>query len=445
MNLLEVTKKFIQPLLSTQTPVSRRETLQKKASNYCSGSSNHQELTLRKRKLKTQNVVVLKRTQPFKNEEQAIVEKFLEFIDKNNLSTIASGLENSVYSKVLELSIFAVALESVSNELFIKDLSDLCDYWSNRTYEGNKVSFAIKIPDVIKAGHADFFKEYQQDYFASLSNGVDECIEIKEDGEIKKVVFCNEIISKKNVPSAAATPSVKRDQNVPLRFLELAQYAGKNGVVSLTRNSEILIMKKGSLWSAKRNQQWIVYSHDAYLKKMSLDGGALSASLREAMYQTALDTSFTKTGAILAMLFYDSNTSTLIDALIGSDKRLTKSNMSDSKIRSIMNLISDEQGKPKKFQELSRPLRAELASMDGAFIFTTTGDIKAIGTIINLDVVGKNNGGGRSAATKNLAKYGLAMKISNDTYIECYGTKKALLAHRLHQNYCLQLVTKILN
>jgi hypothetical protein len=75
-------------------------------------------------------------------------------------------------------------------------------------------------------------------------------------------------------------------------------------------------------------------------------------------------------------------------------------------------------------KELNRSLRAELASMDGAFIFSTTGNILAVGAIINQVDKGQNNGGGRSAATKMLAKYGIAMKISNDTYIECYATEK---------------------
>lgn len=406
MKFIDVVKKFISPLLSvTEVKIVKKECLKKTPSDFCTKES--QKLSLRKEKIKDGSKVELIRTQTFSDEERSIVDGFLSFLSSKNLYRTASELDFSIYSKVLELTMLKTAMASINNNAFFRDLSFLLDYWSNRTYEGNKISFAIKIHNITDE-KKDFFEECKQDYFASLSNGVDEYIQLNDSGEVDKIIFCEQ----KDLEAQA-----------PLRFLKLAKASNDCVITALTRNSEILIFKEEKIWAAKRNMQWILYTHDTYLKKMSLGIPKWTKNLKETMYQTALDTSFTKTGAILAMLFYDDKKEE-IENIIGKDKLLISDNESNKKIKTIRNLIKKSDGTLYKFQELNRALRAELASMDGALIFSTAGEILAIGAIINQVDKGQNNGGGRSAATKMLAKYGIAMKISNDTYIECYATER---------------------
>ena len=406
MKFIDVVKKFISPLLSVnEVRLIKKECLKKTPSDFCTKES--QKLSLRKEKVKNGNKIELIRTQTFSDEERLIVDEFLSFLSSKNLYKTASELDYSIYSKVLELTMLKTAMAGIENNTFFRDLSFLLDYWSNRTYEGNKISFAIKIRDITNAKKV-FFDECKQDYFASLSNGVDEYIQLNDSGEVDKIIFCEE----KDLNAQA-----------PLRFLKLAKASNDCVITALTRNSEILIFKDEKIWAAKRNMQWILYTHDTYLKKMSLGIPKWTKNLKETMYQTALDTSFTKTGAILAMLFYDEKKEE-IENIIGKDKLLVSDSESNKKIKTIRNLIKKSDGELYKFQELGRALRAELASMDGALIFSTAGEILAIGAIINQVDKGQNNGGGRSAATKMLAKYGIAMKISNDTYIECYATER---------------------
>ncbi|GAB3635721.1 hypothetical protein GCM10027422_13110 [Hymenobacter arcticus] len=72
----------------------------------------------------------------------------------------------------------------------------------------------------------------------------------------------------------------------------------------------------------------------------------------------------------------------------------------------------------KKFQDLDRVLRKELLGIDGAVIINHQGDVIAAGAIIK--IAAGSTGGGRLAATKTLARYGSAIKISADGMVAAY-------------------------
>ena len=78
----------------------------------------------------------------------------------------------------------------------------------------------------------------------------------------------------------------------------------------------------------------------------------------------------------------------------------------------------------KKFHELSRKLRQELVAMDGATVVDLDGTIIAVGAILKIEA--GSEGGGRLAAATTLAKYGIAIKISQDGILKAfYYDKKA--------------------
>lgn len=70
------------------------------------------------------------------------------------------------------------------------------------------------------------------------------------------------------------------------------------------------------------------------------------------------------------------------------------------------------------FSVLDRKLRSELISLDGACILNCQGEIISCGAIIQND--SGSTGGGRGAAAKKLSRFGMAVKISTDGYIELY-------------------------
>ena len=76
------------------------------------------------------------------------------------------------------------------------------------------------------------------------------------------------------------------------------------------------------------------------------------------------------------------------------------------------------------FYSLDERLLLELSSMDGAIIIDSNGKILAISSIVDLKKRGE--GGGRSAAAKTLSEYGIAIKISEDGYVEMYYEEKII-------------------
>ncbi|MBQ8444301.1 MAG: diadenylate cyclase, partial [Clostridia bacterium] len=83
------------------------------------------------------------------------------------------------------------------------------------------------------------------------------------------------------------------------------------------------------------------------------------------------------------------------------------------KVQSLRKIVN---GKP--FHELSRRLRQELVSMDGATIIDSDGSIIAVGAIIKIEA--GSEGGGRLAAATTLSKYGIAIKISQDGIMKAF-------------------------
>ena len=76
----------------------------------------------------------------------------------------------------------------------------------------------------------------------------------------------------------------------------------------------------------------------------------------------------------------------------------------------------------RKFHELNRKLREELASIDGATIIDWDGTIIACGAIVRIDAGSQS--GGRLAATKTLGRYGVAVKISQDGTMQAFMVDK---------------------
>ena len=77
----------------------------------------------------------------------------------------------------------------------------------------------------------------------------------------------------------------------------------------------------------------------------------------------------------------------------------------------------------KKFYELTRKMREDLVALDGALIVDYDGTIIAAGAILKIEA-GSSGGGGRLAATRTLAKYGVTIKISQDGIMQGFCNDK---------------------
>ena len=204
---------------------------------------------------------------------------------------------------------------------------------------------------------------------------------------------------------------------------------------------------------AKKNGNWCVYSHEEIIRLLQNNVSSAAKQIRRAIYNTALDCSFSYKGACLAYIDKDKTADALthIDAAdiiceeyfslkkqreldeagklynLGNAKEiidrfslsyedfLDKYNY--SKTMAIRRIVAG-----KKIHELDRKLVEEMTSIDGATVVDYEGTIIAVGAIIKIEA--GSQGGGRLAAAKTLAKYGVAIKVSQDGILQGFTLDK---------------------
>ena len=369
-----------------------------KGRNNASLGNGNLSLIIREDIATTNDYLIVKRQQFFSLIESNVADWFIKELIFIDYLTIKDEYKSSIFERCIEI---AIIKSLTSNSKPIESVIDLCKYWTTRTYEGSSTSFSIKVPFHIK----DFpnrLSHFKEDYFASITNGYEDCIVLGSQGQILQHRFLDDYDA---------------NSDAPFRFLKIAKFSGTGIIVVLTRTGDILIFSQENLLWAKKNGRWVYYDH-ATCKKLIAGGSRKTQEyIRHSMYLTALDVSFTKTGGILACVDAGKVAKMISDDIL-DENDLVETSLTN-KASAVRSLILG-----KDFPMLHRSLRAELTSMDGAFIFDTNGKIVAIGAIIKIP--GGSNSGGRLAATKELSKYGTAIKISNDAYIDCYRNSNRL-------------------
>ena len=234
----------------------------------------------------------------------------------------------------------------------------------------------------------------------------------------------------------------------PFGYTEISKYCNdsKIGVV-LDDGGDLLIFKNHELVFAKRKGVWVSYCHDEIIQLLSNRTSHTMKEIRKAIYLTALDCSFSNTGGCIVYINKDKSQSALnyVDIndviseshyymkkeqpLVEASRHSPNEPIQDytfeefmareacTKSNTLKTIING-----KKFHELSRKFREEMVAMDGATIVDYDGTIIAAGAIVKIEA--GSSGGGRLAATKTLAKYGVAIKISMDGMMQCYDYDK---------------------
>lgn len=345
--------------------------------------------------IKDDYIFFIKRSQTFSSEDVKIISSFVTQWNKFTLDkSLSRFYQDAIAEKCLEYAILNRVAQGRSPALEL--LFTVINYWQNRTYEGNKVACSLKISrDDLKIKSVDRLIKnnnlYREDFFASISNGLNDCI-LFDSG--LNIISHNDL-----------SVNVTDELFTPCRLTGLCEASDNAVVLALTRANEILIFADKSLSFAKRNGKWTKYNHDTTIEQL-IEG---TKELRKNMYLSALDVSFTKTGGLIACI-----DKTNVDKATDLFKDDLLYNSPQEGRKAVYNQLVAG----KKFQDLSRTLRMELLAIDGAMIIDSDGNILAIGSIVKLD--GGSSSGGRKAATVALSKYGTAIKISNDSYIEGY-------------------------
>lgn len=315
---------------------------------------------------------------------------------------------------------------------------DILEKWSVKTYEGKHVTLGFVVNPSTTKKPMLTFSELQSfledDSSAVLSDCIHSVMEID-----KNCNLINYLSVTKNVPEIAAC---ELNNHVPLRFLHTVQQfvsqkfgeAGSDKVgIFLLSNGDILIVKNGSTKFVKRNLQWLSMNHSSFIASLGFDNRRSDDSFQELLaniYASVLDVSFSHSGGLIAIV-----DSTKIPEMTSGYVLNPYNNLNLAEDVALMDSASLKYDPPKSeqvirrklltkllrnttFSNVDRKLRSELIALDGACIIGTNGNIYSCGAIIQND--SGSSTGGRSSAAKKLSRYGVAIKISTDGYIEVY-------------------------
>ncbi len=360
--------------------------------------------------LKDRYRIVLTRSQPFTfSGKRSVTEIDVVRAFCDVLSEMETQLEGPLKKDLLstfQRRVVARALKNGTVEQTILNGIDQLVEWGNRLYEGSPISASIGFRPTASV-HTPILDEIGGlDFAAVLSNGYDTILEFDYSGGF--------------IGLSSLEAYEKLLFKSPLRHGQISYWTSgslNRIAMSLNRLGEILIFRKNELIFARRSGRWHYLTHDPVISQMDVPR---DRKLREAIYETCLDSSFARTGACLGVV--SSHLSDKWRSLISSDDYIWNSNTLKS--RSIRKVINNT-----KFVNLDRRTRQELAAIDGATIIGHDGNILAVGAILR--VPGGSEGGGRLAASRAISQYGLGIKVSQDGSIIGYRRNKRDPAFRI--------------
>lgn len=350
-----------------------------------------------------------RRDQPFAtNDDPAreirLINAFIDIV-RSMEDALNSDLKEDLLSTFQRRVIAKTVASDFEIESTVLAVIDQFLLWASRLYEGAPISSAFGIT-ATEDGSPDLaLKDFSDnDFGAVLSNGIDTLLEFD-----KKLQFRGHLVLQR----------VNQIANFsPWRYLALANWTSSDqaGIaLVLNRLGEILIFSHGQLLFAKRSGAWHFLTHEPVIRQMVIPK---DPNVRRAIYETALDASFSRTGACLGVVSYGRNHSKLIN----NDDLLASSTSAKSKaFKKIIN--------QNRFQDLPRELRQELVAIDGSTVVDHTGLVLAVGAILSLP--GGSLGGGRTAAAIELGKLGLGVKVSQDGKVTGYSNHPLHIAFRV--------------
>lgn len=335
--------------------------------------------------------LVLQRTHAFSSEERRLIEHFIENIPTDD--NIIKSFGTAVFPAGIRNAIASIV--SINAEKTIAQILESFEILAGRTYEGHNLSLGVGIKDA-QAGPVHIKDFLKNDFGLVLSDGVSTLVTANNRGFVHGHV---------------ALDLSKTAQFAPIAFSGAASWASSNRVsIVLNRNGEILVFKNRALIFTKRRNRWQYYPHHSIVKQIAAKTQrAWTPELRQAIYESALDVSFARTGGLIALIKRPEH-SKVLDKLAHDDLPSLGTTPKASYIH-FAQLPS--------FPKIERRVRKELIAIDGATILNYDGNLINFGAIVT-KIRPAEDGGARTAAAKSLSKNGIALKISMDGEIRAY-------------------------
>ena len=386
--------------------------------------------------------IILKRGQAFKSFEVDLIRSIV-----HELSNIANlSITDKMYLAQLQnMAIEKALVESLtdSGSDTILGIINGLEKWAARTYEGSTVKLGIMVNLGVTSENVNqvhYNEVLNSDFFALFTDGISSFVEFDRNGSLLGYI---------NLKKTKSVPTIS-----PYVFDRLARVCNDKRIgIVLTEKGDILIFFARQLIFAKRNGNWCVYSHDEVIRLLQNNVSYTAKQIRRAIYNTALDCSFAYKGACLVYINKDKTIDALnhIDAadIISEEHFNMKKQLELEEAEKLYNMANSKNiiekfslsyedflnknhctktmairkiVAGKKLFELDRKLIEEMTSVDGATVVDFDGTIIAVGAIIKIEA--GSQGGGRLAATTTMAKYGVAIKVSQDGIMQGFSVDK---------------------
>jgi hypothetical protein len=288
--------------------------------------------------------LIISRSQPFAADQDATVTEF-KVIDAFTQILAKLPLEGN---ELLEPDLLAAATRRVvaksicsrsSQEPAVLLALDQLAGWATRLYEGKPISAAIGFGAKPVSGRikVSFSQIREEDFCAVLSNGNDTMIVCDYNGHLKGY-------------EALAKPR-KAPSFAPYRLSAIASWA-RNGRLAmvLNRSGEILIFRDQQLIFVRRRGKWSFLAHLPAISQMRTPQ---DRNLRRAIYESALDASFARTGACLGLVTSANAAKRWRRTATKTSDHLTSKK--SAKAQALVRIV-----KQRTFDSLDRRLRQEL-------------------------------------------------------------------------------------
>ena len=308
------------------------------------------------------------RSQQFSKEERALAEAMV-----NEIVSLEDA-DPKYYAELEEHLTRRVIVEFLGNTQPLAEIIMQLEKWAAQTYEGGRISSAIGLLHTQQEhGDISISDFFNSEFSPLISNGFDTIAVFDSEG-----IFVGE----------QALPAPSDEYTSPYRLSAIANWAKDNLAVVLNRHGEIIIFSEGLLKFAKRSGKWFFYAHDPVVASIKYPKS--NKRLRQAIYASCLDVSFSRSGGCFAILSEKVPGETISKLIKISEAVVFAKSCKAKCLKSIT--------ANRSIDKIDRRIRQELLGIDGAFIVNRHGVAVDIGTIVM--VPAGSDGGGRLAAAK---------------------------------------------
>jgi hypothetical protein len=348
--------------------------------------------------------------------------KTIVTIAANGLLNIDSSADiKFTYQMIRSFDDFVILEHLKQSHKLTYDLGALIEFFrdlSEQSYENSSLSFGViidKRKKVLVDGDKIFPNDYLHDptskKYRAFTDGYRSAFLLDSVGRVGGLI---DLEAEAKVKSA-----LRGEHYFPEWCRNIALCSTRNRIgLSLTRQGDILYFEHGSLKFTRRFGRWQYWNHAYNIEILKTMARAqkvkpnILGKVTSYLYKYALDISFRHSGGLFVILRNKNE----IHSIVRDGDSLK--DVKRSEVKKQFDRFLDG----KSILGIDRNVILELASIDGALVFSNHGGLLAYGAILSPKRRQNINSaeGSRSKAAIGASHFGVAIKISSDGDITIY-------------------------